>query len=508
MTTTTTTTTINDAYDHFRQLREEVGEAECLKIEPNKYQRKFINDNGAEKFAFGGNRSGKTLTLIYIIFLLSCGLYTPRGKKRKKKYNVWISSLDANLTKQVIVPLMRKIIPYGWLKINENRNWAKINSSFGVSVKIDFKSADAGREKYQGASVDLIGLDEEHPEEIYKECLMRILDCQGQILTTMTPLMGMTWIYQYSRNKFNITLPTNANPILRQADIDLLTAGFTEKEKKMRLEGLFVDLNGSAFLDSDDRLFVERCITSPIIKRAWSNGEFKDDTFGDLHIYRTYSNLSGKVFIVTCDPATGSGQDYTVIDVWENSNKLLHVCQFRSNNTKLPEIPRIIKVLAEEYNHAVVNIDRTGGTGEGVLQSLIDIGYYNISGRENLEKFTTQDKLGFTFTTYNRNIATIEFRKRIQNRTIMMHSRQVFQELSVYRYDLKAMRYDHPGHGNDDCIMSAVLAVMTARLQPMSQNIIEEKFKYFSFVNGVTWKDLQDREDKIENNLLIDEDFF
>ena len=115
------------AFDLFTQLREEIGEAECLKIHPNKYQQAFIADTGAEKFAFGGNRSGKTLTLIYIIFLMACGLYTPRGKKVKRRYNVWISSLDSNLTKKVIFPLMRTVIPTGWLKRNENRNWGKIN---------------------------------------------------------------------------------------------------------------------------------------------------------------------------------------------------------------------------------------------------------------------------------------------------------------------------------------------------------------------------------------------
>jgi len=492
----------------FTQLQEEIGEAECLKISPNKYQQAFIMDNGAEKFAFGGNRSGKTLTLIYIIFLMACGLYTPRGKKPKKKYNIWLSSLDANMTKQVIVPLLRKIIPSAWLKINENRNWAKINSSFGISIKIDFKSADSGREKYQGASVDLVGLDEEHPEDIYKECLMRILDCGGQILTMMTPLMGMTWIYDYSRRHFNITLPTTANPILKQADIDMLTAGFTEKEKRMRLLGEFVDLNGSAFLDADDRNYVERCVDRPLTRFAWNENDnkFVQDETGEYLIFRR-PEKAGKVFIVSCDPATGSGQDYTVIDVWANDEKLEHIAQFRSNTTKLPQIPKIIKNIAETYNNAVVNIDRTGGTGEGVLQGLIEMGYYNISGRENMEKFTTHDKVGFTFTTHNRNIATIELRKRIQNRTIVLRSKQGYQELSLYRYDLKKGGYDHPRQSNDDCIMSAVIATMTARLLPLSQVAERNKQKWFSFIDGITFAELEAREKAIEAKADDEYDF-
>ncbi len=498
---------ILQAYERFRELHEEIGEAECLKIRPNKYQQAFIDDAGRQKFAFGGNRSGKTLTAIYIVFLMACGLYTPCNNKPKKKYKVWISSLDANLTKQVIIPLLRKIIPQSWLKINENRNWALINSSFGVRISIDFKSADAGREKYQGASVDFIDLDEEHPEDIYKECLMRILDTNGQIVTTMTPLQGMTWVWEYSQRHFNITFPTNANPILKEKDIEELSAGFTDKEKRMRLFGEFVDLNGAQFLDTDDKNFVMRCVESPEKRYSLNGQNFVPDETGEYLVYRHHTDKRGKVYIMSCDPATGSGQDYTVIDIFENGEKLFHIAQFRSNTTRLPEIPKIMKFLAEEYNNATVNIDRTGGTGEGVLQSLIDLGYYNISGREKFDRFSTDDKVGFTFTPQNRNIATVELRKRIQNRTIILRSKQAYQELLLYRYDIKAQRYDHPRHSNDDTIMSAVLAVMASRLLPISSVVAERRQKFFSYVDGITFKELMEMEDKLEEKQPSDDEF-
>lgn len=500
-----TTNNFNDAYERFISLREELGEAECLGIELNEYQRKFVDDDSPEKFAFGGNRSGKSFTWAYVLFLLACGLYTPRGNKRKKRYQVWISSLDANLTKQVVIPLMRKLIPAGWMRINENRNWAKINSSFGVSVRVDFKSADSGREKYQGASVDLIILDEEHSEDIYKECLMRILDSRGQILTAMTPLLGMTWVYDYSRKRFNITLPTMANKTLRQADIEMLSEGFTDKEKQMRLEGKFVNLAGSSFLDPDDRHFVEHCVCDPIKRYSWVSGEWVENDVGEFCVYKDTRKEKDRPFIVTCDPASGSGRDYTPVDVYLHSDKLELVAQYRSNITKINEIAKIIHALAVSYNGAVINIDRTDGRGESILQTLTEMRYYKIAGRENYERFGTDAKVGFKFTTFSREMALIELRKAIQNQKLITHSKQTAQELSVYRYDINKQRYDHPASGNDDTIMTAALAVMTSRIVPQLVADVEKKFKIFSITGeyAVTFDELMEREDRLEE---IDEE--
>ena len=70
-----------------------------------------------------------------------------------------------------------------------------IENVFGGTSKIAFKSCEAGREKFQGTSLDFVWFDEEPPKEIYEECRMRILDREGDIFGTMTPLKGLTWVY-------------------------------------------------------------------------------------------------------------------------------------------------------------------------------------------------------------------------------------------------------------------------------------------------------------------------
>ena len=60
----------------------------------------------------------------------------------------------------------------------------------------ELKSYDQRREAYQGTAQHVIWLDEEPPEDIYAECLLRTTKTGdfvgGIILLTFTPLQGRT----------------------------------------------------------------------------------------------------------------------------------------------------------------------------------------------------------------------------------------------------------------------------------------------------------------------------
>lgn len=65
------------------------------------------------------------------------------------------------------------------------------HASGGVSI-LAFKSYDQGRRAFEGTEIDVIGMDEEPPLDIYTECLMRTMTTDGIVLTTFTPLLGMS----------------------------------------------------------------------------------------------------------------------------------------------------------------------------------------------------------------------------------------------------------------------------------------------------------------------------
>lgn len=61
---------------------------------------------------------------------------------------------------------------------------------------ITFKSYEQGREKFQSAGKRWIWFDEEPPSDIYEECVVRQeAGIPLDIWITMTPVNGMTWIY-------------------------------------------------------------------------------------------------------------------------------------------------------------------------------------------------------------------------------------------------------------------------------------------------------------------------
>lgn len=65
------------------------------------------------------------------------------------------------------------------------------HESGGISV-LQLKSYDQGRVAFQGTEQEIIWLDEECPLDIYSECLLRLMTTNGLMMTTFTPLEGLS----------------------------------------------------------------------------------------------------------------------------------------------------------------------------------------------------------------------------------------------------------------------------------------------------------------------------
>lgn len=68
----------------------------------------------------------------------------------------------------------------------------KVKHSSGGVSEITFKSYEQGREKWQGTSKHMIWLDEEPDYDIYTESTTRLIDKNGLMVFTATPLLGMS----------------------------------------------------------------------------------------------------------------------------------------------------------------------------------------------------------------------------------------------------------------------------------------------------------------------------
>lgn len=116
----------------------------------------------------------------------------------------------------------------------------------GGTCQIVFKSYDSGRDTFQGTEVDFILLDEEPPEDVYTECLLRTMTNKGMLRLTFTPLKGMTKLIEKfieadlinDPNKKTITATWDDVPHLTDEDKKELLASIPEYQRDARSKGI------------------------------------------------------------------------------------------------------------------------------------------------------------------------------------------------------------------------------------------------------------------------------
>jgi phage terminase large subunit-like protein len=72
--------------------------------------------------------------------------------------------------------------------------------SGGYSM-IKLRSFEQGIEAFQGTEEDLIWLDENFPQNIYSECITRLMTTEGHLLLTFTPIQGVTAVIREFMDK-------------------------------------------------------------------------------------------------------------------------------------------------------------------------------------------------------------------------------------------------------------------------------------------------------------------
>ncbi len=226
------------------------------------------------RWVFGGNRSGKT----------ECGavecVYMARGihpyRQNRKGVEGWVVSLSTQVQRDVAQKKILRYLRKDWIEdivmLSGRRDspehgvidFIRVKNALGGSSIIGFKSCDQGREKFQGASLDFVWFDEEPPEDIYRECRMRVFDKKGDIFGTMTPLKGRTFLYnEVYLNRHGDPeawyefVEWQDNPYLDKGEISLLEGTMDENTLQSRRYGRFASAaEGLVYPEFDERLHV------------------------------------------------------------------------------------------------------------------------------------------------------------------------------------------------------------------------------------------------------------
>ncbi|MDR1939194.1 MAG: terminase family protein [Clostridiales bacterium] len=287
------------------------------------------------RFVFGGNRSGKT----------ECGavecVYMLRGihpfRENKKDIDGWIVSVSFDVQREVAQKKLLKYLKKEWIADVIMSEGAKSAPEYGIIEKIivknvfgglssvSFKSCEQGREKFQGASLDFVWFDEEPPRDIYEECRMRVFDKRGDIFCTMTPLKGLTFIYdeiylnkRRNREVWHTEMQWADNPYLDPDEIRLMSETFSDDVLESRKYGKFRAAGGLVYPEFDEGLHV---IDPFDVPTEWQDNISIDPGLNNplsCHFYAV--DFDGVIYVVAEHYEKGRDIDYHAKKIFETAD--------------------------------------------------------------------------------------------------------------------------------------------------------------------------------------------
>lgn len=258
----------------------------------------FHSDPHRIKGLFGGNRTGKTVAGAVEAVCHAIGYSRFRPLEPSSG---WVVSLTNDVQRDVAQKEILKWLPKKDIKDILVRHGRKDDPENAILDKIvlrngytiGFKTCEQGREAFQGTSLGWIWMDEEPPEDIYKECMMRLVDTRGDIWITMTPLKGLTWVYNviYLNENMNKNvkywfMEWEDNPWLSPDEIVDLVSTMSPEELEARKSGRFTSLCGFAFPELREEIHVREPIQEiPSWYRKYVTLDYGLDATAALWIY-------------------------------------------------------------------------------------------------------------------------------------------------------------------------------------------------------------------------------
>jgi phage terminase large subunit-like protein len=164
----------------------------------------------SERAAMAANRVGKTEGIgAYEVTLHLTGQYPDwwEGRRWDRPINCLCGGDTGTTTRDILVAKLlgpkeargTGMVPRANLGrpvpaqgIRDHVDYVKVLHTSGGWSTLQFRSYDQGREAWQGTERDIVWFDEEPPEDIYTEGLLRTMTTRGMVIATFTPLNGLT----------------------------------------------------------------------------------------------------------------------------------------------------------------------------------------------------------------------------------------------------------------------------------------------------------------------------
>lgn len=249
---------VNDALKELSTgIRRQAREPNIYGYKPHPKQLPFHQSAVKKKLYIGGNRSGKTFSSIAEDIWWAKGEHpyrrVPPAPTRGRVHGVdFLQGVQ-----KILLPQFGRLVPPSLLK---NGSWEDSYSKelrtlyFANGSFIEFMSYDQDLQKFAGTSRHYNHYDEEPPQHIFNESNARLVDTGGSYWISMTPVDGMTWVYDvlYLVGKedpkmFIIEVDMLDNPYIDPEAAEDFLSGLDQEERAAREHGQFIQLGGKVF---------------------------------------------------------------------------------------------------------------------------------------------------------------------------------------------------------------------------------------------------------------------
>jgi phage terminase large subunit-like protein len=246
-------------------LESQATEPNLYGYHPHDHQVTFHESTTAGRLFIGGNRSGKSVGGVvedlWWVTKRHPYLELPEGPIRGRV----VGSDFPNGVNTILLPIFKRwVIPSDLVNGSWEDSWSERGVEgektlhFANGSFLEFRSCDQELVKHAGTSRHFVHFDEEPPSSIFNENLLRLADTNGRFWITMTPIDGMTWVYEdlfmpattgANLDVTVIQVSSYDNPHVTVEGLSKATAFLDEDEKKARLYGQFTPKGGLVYKD-------------------------------------------------------------------------------------------------------------------------------------------------------------------------------------------------------------------------------------------------------------------
>lgn len=155
-----------------------------LWYKPHSLQEEFHKTRAPLTILLGGNRAGKTYAAVAeaLFYCLSRPIYAPVPNP---PVVVWYIMPSLTMFRRSVLPVFKKLVPWKFVKEFSKKDNVVY---FQNGSELHFLSSDMRAGRLQGASVDLVIMDETPDETVFEEVQARVIDRKGRVILVFSPV--------------------------------------------------------------------------------------------------------------------------------------------------------------------------------------------------------------------------------------------------------------------------------------------------------------------------------